>query len=1038
MADTSNPDQQLWYIKAKGAVNRLNPAGDPVIEAKYHAAMEQGRLLEKSLGDANHLLMQRKREVLARINTYLEVVKVGTNAQPKRHVRKILLGANVIHFLNEVNKFQQEIVSLVQALTTNIGMLQSMEQNVLRMAQQALNEVASMLHEICNWGLPDLPAIPNLFSDTIWRWNGFNFFPLAAFQPHVGFDKNFAFSQCVIHIPNINIFRNFPTTVPTYAGLTYGSPALVPPLGGLIPNTGQNISPDQLAQIQTPIYDPDFNPNTDMLGSVPDPSKIQSNWMMPSGTYRGNIVSIVPQTRGNVIQPGDPDYNNPNLAVRQPVLRADLVHYTNLKAVVDSGYDPNLTAEWLFYLDNSRTGRAGTWLPNFQAIYDTWIKPSVDYLNANLIPWNNYTGVLAQGPADLPFLTIGNEANLQTLLWQLSYVEAGILGYTRTKDWDAAAQLGYVDGFTGQDLDYKSTAFDKTVTTTLVLGASTAQFPTTCVFPSAIGAVLNTVVAQATQDIANTPTFKASSPQFRFTFDSFAQATEVDRFSQFWREFNSKLQTLLVQDPFLVAFVVSYPEGLNSAVNPLADPTIYQQIRTDALSRTRTWTPGTPLLDIPLAPITFATNNTPPTNEPGWSGLSLDPTVFLARPDIQAQPIPVQYAMLRLNLSFAALQQNAQAQQDEINLQLANATTALAQTNLGFQVHSGADETIPTGAPTTLNFDVTDFDFTNNVTNPNTFTLQAAGTYAVGGTLNWGGTDTGIFTVTVLATRGGNTTAIFTDSTDSVPAPFSQYITTFYQGEIGDIIQVQVSHNLPGSETILAGSEFSMMQAESDPNAGGFTNDNDNASTKTFTAGANFPAGTVVKINGSGQAIPVDPTVVHFDTSLGLTSIVGTGATATGTTASNHGLTPGRYISIFGTADFDGEYQLVAPTSLNTFTINTTTVATDGAGGQTIEFGNVVFPFTDGIATQAGTTGQSVSVATSYGGIFTPGVSLTPGALLFVGKGGLITSDYASLITGSPNSAVGPVTWVICVGKGLTSTEMLWEPHIPTRFVPTF
>lgn len=971
---------QLWPIHAKGKATRLNPLGDPKIAKYYGNSLEQGRLLEKSIGDANLWLMERKREVLARINTYLDINKVATNAQPKRHLRQFLLAANCITFLNEVASFQGEITDLGNALTQNINMLQMIEQNMLRAVQENLNAIANLLHDICNWGLPDVAAIPNLFSDTIWYWNGFNFFPLGAYQPHVGFDKNFAFQQCVIHTPNINIFRNYPTTVQTYSNLTYGAPPFVPPLGGIIPNTGYNWTPEQLEANKTsPVYAPTFDPTVNMLGSVPDPSSIISNYQMPAGTYRDNIVAIVSQTRGNTVQVGDADYSNPNLAVRNPRLRADLVHYVTLQQVVESGYDPNLTAEWLFYLDNGRTGRGGVWLPNFQDVYSKYIQPSVDYLNTTPVPWNDLFGTLATGPTGLPFLQLGTDPNLQSILWKLSYVEASILGYTRTKDWDSNAALGYVDSFTGTDLDYQTTAYDPAITSAVTLGQTTASYPTPCTFPSAIGEVLQAVITKATADIANDPTFKATGPQFRFVYDSFAQATEVDRFSQFWREFNANLQVLLIQDPYLVGFVVSYPEALDSAINPLGDPAIYSTIKTDVASRSRTWTPGTPLLNIPVAPFVISTNNQLPTDQNnGWNGFDLDPTTFLARPDIQPLPIPVQTAMLRTNLSFAAISKFGQDMQNELDSQIAMATAALAQTNVGFQVETNADQTVAAGGNTTLAFAQTDFDMTGNVTNSTTFTLQAAGTYAVAGDIEWGGTDVAMRTVTVTLTRqttggfgaqfgvdfgagGLQQTVLFTAQDDSEAGPVPQKFSTWAQIEAGDVIQVLASHNSVNPQTVLSGSKFYMIQANSDANAGGFSGDNDNASTKTFTAATNFPAGTVVGINTAGEAAPIDPTTVQQDAN-----------------------------------------------------------------------GNTIYPFADGIATAAGVAGQPVAVATSYGGIFTPNqpTAFTPGSLIYVGPNGMVTQNYATLIT--------EVQWIICVGKALTAATMLWEPHVPTRFNMAF
>src|SRR5208337_4062094 len=479
-----------------------------------------------------------------------------------------------------------------------------MEQNLLGMVQSNLNALASLLNNICNWGIPDLPAIPNLFSDTIWFWNGFNFFPLAAFKPKIGFDVNFAFNQCVLHVPNVNIFPNYPSSVDTYSGLPYGTPLFVPPLGGIVPNTGQNLSdPNFIALMQAtntdPVYGPTFNPNSSMFGSVPDPSTIISNYQMPASVYRSNIVSIVPSLRSNVVEPGDPDYNNPNLIVRQPNLQKDLVHYINLDSVVSSNFDPYVTSAWLFYVNGARGGRQGNWLPQYEAAYQTYVQPSIASLAANAVPWNNVLGGtgVSDTPTDIPFtdtLQAMTPAQQQLALWKLSYVEAAMLGYTKSKTWDAYQDANYLSGTTGSDLDYNPTAMDFANTSTITLGAGTAVYPATCTYPTVIAAIFNRVVAQATLDIQNDATYESPRLGNRFVYNQFAQATLVDRFTQFWRDFNTNMVSLLAQDPYLVQFAVTYFGTLNGALNPLGDQTAYTALKADVATRSRTWTPGTP------------------------------------------------------------------------------------------------------------------------------------------------------------------------------------------------------------------------------------------------------------------------------------------------------------------------------------------------------------------------------------------------------------------------------------------------------------
>jgi hypothetical protein len=973
---------QLWPITAKGRINRIQPAGDPKIESIYHKSLEPGRHMEHSIADANHWLIQKKKDLTEKIGHSLALNTAVVHGETiSDHGRAALFVLDAIDAMQQVSKYQQEIGGLVGALTTNIGKLQTMEQNMLRMVQSNLNAIANLLNNICSWGLPDLPALPNLMPDGMFNWNGFNFSPLAAFaalKPKIGFDKNFAFKQCVIHKPNLDPLRNQPSVIPMYNGLTFGTPNIMSPLGGSLPPTGQDLTnPTFVTQMQTtttiPVYGPAesslppdqvFNPNTSMLGSVPDPNTIISDYQMPAQTYRDNIVSIVPATRGDVVEPTDPDYSTPDLVVRQPKLRQDLVHFVTLREVVASNYEPNLTAEWLFYLDSSRTGRGGAWIQNFQAIYDAFITPSLAYLAANAVPWNHVIrgNGLQNAPKAIPFIAaVRGAADQLNLLWKLSYIEAGILGYPRTKDWDAGADPGYVGSFTGTDLDYRATTVDSSVTNTVILGASTATFPSTSTFPATIAAVLQEVITKATQDIANTPSFRSPHPQFRFIYDAFAQGTEVDRFSQFWREFNANLQLLLIQDPYLVSFVVSYKESLDSAINPLGDTTIYNIVKTDAVTRTRTWTPGTPLLNIPVAPIVnFSSDALPTDANDGWQGLDLDPVAFLARPDIQAQPIPVQMAMLRTNLSFAAVSKFRDAMLSEFQNQIATARAGLVSSNVGFRVEIAADspQVIDPGAlGTQVSFDKIDFDITNNVFSPQEFHIQAPGFYSISGNLEWTGTDVGTRIVTVFQ----NGIPIYTANTDIGPGPVSLPFATVGEFLQGDVVTVFASHSMAfsysSSQDVVTGSTFQMIQFSE----GTTTTVNPTDGTKIFTADSNFPALTVVRVDGAGNIIPVDPTVIVPD-----------------------------------------------------------------------YYGNTIFPFADGIVLEDAVMGNPVTTATTYGGLFqvVGQAPLNVGALIFVGPGGLITQDYQNLIT--------VVQWIICVGRAITPDSFLWEPHIPQRFNMAF
>jgi len=969
---------QLWPIKAKGAVQRLNPLGDPAIEQYYHTALEQGRVLERNIADANHWLQQKKKDLIEKISLQARMNQLAVDGQLSNPSRAIKFVVDSINILKDVNKFQQEIIGLITAITQNIGMLQSIEANMIGMVQQNLNALADLLNSICNWGLPDLPAIPNLFSDTIWHWNGMNFIPLSAFAltaKSLKFDANFAFNQCVIHIPNINIFRNYPTTLSTYSGLQYGTTAFVPPLGGLIPNTGQSLTDFNFVSTMQntttppyylpPTYDVynlanPFSVNNSMLGAVPDPSTIISNYQMPAATYQSDIVSIVPTLRDQTIEPTDSDYANPNLTVRNANLRKALVHYITLGEVVASNYDPNTTAAWLFYLNLSRVGRAGSWIEDFQAQYATSVAPSLVYLTGNDVPWNCVlpSTQVNDAPTAIPLITTLTEVDPVTqgnLLWKLSYIEASLLGYTRNQTWDSYASVDYTSNFTGTDLDYQVTTLNPTVTSTVTLGATEAEYPVDATFPSSMGDVLQEVIKTADTNIQNTPTYTTTRPQFKYIYNQFAIATEVDRFTQFWRTFNANLQALLLQDSYLVQFVVSYPKALDSAIDPLGDPTIYNQLKTDVATRNRSWTPGTPLLTIPVAPVVdFSTPSGPNAGQSGWQGTNFDPNTFLLRPDIQQLPISTQIAMLRTNLSYAATQQMgtdfSNAIQDSIQQ---NQLLLQDFQNIGFKAETlSAVNSIAVGSSSPpVSFDKVDFDLTGNVTSPSTFTIQAAGDYALVVELDWTAGAAGVRSATILL---NGTTALSTFSTDdSQAAPTLIQMSTSQYFHVGDVITVVASHSLSTAQFIAPGSYIAATLTSTDVPAALPSIPPSLSPTRNFVAAVAISALVALAVDANGHVGPIDPT----------------------------------------------------------------TVQTDGNG-------NPIYPIVSGVSLSSGAMGDIITVGTNYGGVYESAIAnFTTGGLIYAVAGGVLTQDYSVVVS--------TCQWVVVIGRAISPTQFIYEPHIP-------
>jgi hypothetical protein len=1088
----------LWPIKAKGAVVRFAPLGDPAIEQNYHKSMEQGRFLETSIADANNWLLQKKTLLNEYVISYTHMHQLAVDGELNHHHRVPKYIADAISILQTAKRLQQEIVSLNNAVNQNITHLLAIEQSMTNMVQVANQSLANLLNNICNWGIPGLPSIPNLFPDSLWNWNGFEFSPLALFaalKSNNNWNFNFTFKDCSFGPTSpANLFVTDPLSTQTYSGLVYGSANYNPPLDGQITPASQDLSdPAFVAQMQgttqTAVYSPSFNPNENMLGATPDPHFIISDFQMPAATYVADIVSIAPQLRNNTIFLTDPDYNNPNFAVRTPALQKALIHSINLAQIVASNYDPFMVSAWLIYLDLASNGRGGVWIPNFEAVYQQQLQPSISDILTLSVPWNdvlpgngnflwngtwvvgnsyvvgdvvvfngvNYVALVPNQGLEpdinptswgsVPAGTVYSNApsiqlintiqSLSTternhLLWQLSYIEASLLGYTRDANFDAYQDPAYLHGPTGDSLDYVPTAIG-TAQSSLILGQGTAEFPVPITFPSAMLNVLNEVIAIATVHIQNDINYISPRLANRFTYDQFAQATMVDRFSQFWRDFATNLSHFLVQDPYLVGFAITYPEILDGVLDPLADAansTAFNSLLLDVSTRSRSWTPGTPLPNIPKAPITGLTNNsTPNINTNGWTlpPTDLDPVAFLARPDIIVLPIPVQIAMLRTNLSYAGVNKWSSLMQQEIQTQITTANNILTATQqIGFQVQinsnvitqtainanivtivvpnayqpgdnvliegttvtpalngqilvvltssatqftatfanpnvalqpdtgtTGLVTYAPVSALTPVAFDTIVFDFTGNVTNRTTFTVQSAGDYIGLGQIVFLPTTPpsgdGVYTATV--TQNGTPIAtINSDSTQGAPQSLAfSFTNTFAQG---DVVQVLASHNFPSQQIVNSSSFFGMTQSQVPTPPSGPTSGDD---TVTFNVvnplpawyvtnvGTTVPAGTAVFVQPDGTVAPVDPFVPA------ITNIAINGSNVLTVTTNGHHF-------------FGAETDTITNIALVS-NVLTVTAANNLQSGQSVTF--------SGIATSTYLNGQTIRVLTASGTQFT-------------------------------------------------------------------
>lgn len=959
----------LWPVQNWGTPPRLTLAGVPGVEQVYHQAFEQGRFLERSNGDAMTELMTKKVDLDEKIQQYLNMNKLALDGQLPDAPRAIKFAADSVAFVQQIRTFSNTQTNILSGLQANVQALLASEMRMLNMISANQNALSNLLNEICNWGLPPLPSLAAQLG-AIWHWNGFNFnaasgFNFKALSASVNFSfPNFSFSSCQVRTPNLApVFGSTPSSVAD-GDLTFGTGTLPPPVAnGTYGDPSQFTDPAYIAEQQA-ITTAVFNPALVVANngtSLPTPASIISNYALPPATYQANVVSAVPELGPVIIQPNDADFNQATPSpARVSTLRGLSIRYLTLGQIVTSKFDPNLTAAWLFYIGLNRTGRAGNWLANMQAAYTELITPSLTYLATNPVPWNEVLGGtgVSDAPAAIPLIASMQGEDADNVLWKLSFIEAALLGYARNTTWDSAADTTFLNSFTGSDLDYVPTTVNATPTATTILGVGTASFPVSCTYPQSIAGVLQQVIAIAAANIAATPSFQSTRPQFRFTYDMFAQATLVDRFSQFWREFNANLGTLLTQDPYLVSFVVSYPLVLDSAIDPLADPSIYTALQADAATRNRSWVPGVDLLPIPSAIVLATAPTAPTTQSNGWPNGELDAAAYLSRPDVQAQSIPAQMAMLRTNQSYAALMTLSGNLQTAVAAAVANANLTASSIGLpGWEIETNVVTAIPPGAAGfTLNFGKVDFDQSGYVQDPATVEIQSTNPYILNAVLNWDTTgDVG--TRTVMLLQNGLVIATASGNADS-PTPYTVQFSTLLSLNLDDILQVVASHSLTTPQSLLSGSSFlglldtSATQADTQPVSSGPAS----SGAVNYVSGALFNAFTAVSQNTDGKVYPTDPTTT----------------------------VPG------------------------------------------------VTPFVDGIAIQGSTAvDESVSVAVAYGTIFNaPGMTWTEGGLLYVGPGGVLTQDFTNL--------AATTRWIIVVGKAVSSTSFIFEPHIPTNYVLNF
>lgn len=955
----------IWPIEQMGKANNLIVAGIPNVEKQFHASLLQGQFHSSSLGEATHSLQVKMLDLDEKIQHYLSLNRLALDGQFSDTPRALKFAKDSVSFIQKIQTYITQSLALVAALKADVVLLQAIEARMVGIVNNNIISLTNLLNEICNWGLPKLPSLAAIQGR--WHWDGFNFNLASGFRfslPSLAsFDANFSFAECKAFVSDFSsLFGSSPTSIPASTlPLTTATPP--PPLNGAYGDPAQLTNPTYIAQMETTptaVFNPGATPPL-VPTSLPDPAAIISNYSLPAATYTANIVSAVAALNPIVVQPQDADYGTTASTTRQANLAALMVQAVNLDAIVASNYDQNLTAAWLLALSQNRIGRAGIWLPSFQNQYILSITPSVSYVQDTPVPFNQVLGstTLNNAPIAIPLIAQLQQDTTNNLKWRLTFIEADLLGYPRSRTWDAAADTLYTGSFTGPDLDYVAAAVTLTPTTTVTLGQGTATYPVLATVPQSILTMFNQVVTLATANIQAATTYLSPHAQNRFTYNIFAQATLIDRFTQFWRDFNANLVLLLAQDPYVVAFVANYVACLNSAINPLASSADYLQVEQDALSRNRNWLPGSILLPIPQATAAVASFTAPTELTNGWTQGSFDAPAFLARPDIQAQSLPVQMAMLRTNQSFNTLM-NAKADlQASVANVVTNAQNMITSTGMpGWGVETAAPLLIPPTANTIVTFGTVDFDQSNYVQDNQTIDIQTAGPYLIYATLNWDPAgDAGARKVSLL--QNGTIIATTTDTMVQGIALSSQ-VSIEATFAIGDILQVETSHSLTVPESLLAGSTFTgLLETVTATNVAtaAVTPTEPVAAVTTLlaTADALIAPLTAVTIQPDGGVLPLDPTITA----------------------------PG------------------------------------------------VSPYLDGVAVTGAAQGQQVTVAASYGQVYEiEAAGFTPNALLYINEGGGLTQNYTALTQN--------VRWIICIGRALTATTFLYQPHLPVNYTLNF
>ena len=730
---------QLIPISVTKSFNRETFPGKAYLEKIQHPTLMEGQKLDRSLGDAQSAVNDGMKYVNDKITTYMKLIILGSDGMFPDGYRPVLYIKDVILFIKDIKDFIEQLKGLIEAMEGVAGYTWMVQARTQAYMISKLNGIANLMHEICNFRMPDLPSIPSLYG--IFNFNGFHF-PKFGWQPiHPAWDnlRNFAFGDC--HIRNLapnntNIFRDWPKS---RFHLTSDGEINIYPSGSLVSipmNRGffEDDPKAPLPSTYTPILKSSWSPTDGYTGSFPNKDAIKSPFAFQPSEFKEHALSLVGDPTSiiaNFNNNGDAASNHPMAltttmpdgsvtfdyqpgrdSLKLPV-RAFCRSNVRLGGIVPEGWDAGDTSEslrwatawaWVVYVGDCRSARQGVWVKELETLYLDHIQPSVTELVGMDIPWNDSVGDTPYPTfplLDVLVRTAGSPA-FGNLLWKLSFVEAALLAYPRDTRWDAYSDAAFLSGPTGEDADYLLVEpLSKSNVVIVLETPGLTDFPSAISVPDNAISALQSVVNSGHLTIGNVASTNelqvavtsarggAMRSTSRYIYTVYAENREIDYHSQYWKEFSNNWNDLLTLEDGLLRTLLRYPAALNSAINPLADPSLYYRIKQDFRERDASWVPGNPVLPTPFFPVLTnrGTSIQRVEGEPnGWlpssDGLSdytFDESSFRQRSDVAMLPETHQQTLILYNQNYSDLKKHASVVDNTYGDSLTAAAASMAE-----------------------------------------------------------------------------------------------------------------------------------------------------------------------------------------------------------------------------------------------------------------------------------------------------------------------------------------------------------------------